>query len=205
MKNLRLLVIIPVLCLLSFSITEPGLTRSERKTARAYMTQTKEDLLTSLKGLTAEQLNFKGAADSWSIAECVEHIALSETNLFGMIQGTLKEKADASKRNEVKNADENIFQIISDRSQKVKTQEAFKPTGKFGSHEATVNEFITKREATIKYIDTTSDDLRNHFFTFPVEAFGTLDSYQLLIFMAGHTKRHTLQIAEIKSHPAFPK
>jgi hypothetical protein len=79
------------------------------------------------------------------------------------------------------------------------------PTGKFGSHEITVKEFTSKRDGTIKYINTTSDDMRNHFFTFPVEAIGTLDAYQLLIFMAGHTKRHTLQIEEVKAHPSFPK
>ena len=36
------------------------------------------------------------------IGECVEHIALSETNLFGMIQGTLKEKAAPEGRSEIK-------------------------------------------------------------------------------------------------------
>ncbi|MCI0750312.1 MAG: DinB family protein, partial [Flammeovirgaceae bacterium] len=62
-----------------------------------------------------------------------------------------------------------------------------------------------KRDGNIKYVNKTSEDLRNHFFTFPVEAIGTLDSYQLFIFMAGHTKRHTLQIEEVKGNPNFPK
>ena len=87
----------------------------------------------------------------------------------------------------------------------MQTQEAFKPTGKFGSFKATVKEFTSKRDETIKYIKSTNDDLRNHFFTFPVEALGTMDSYQLFLFMTGHTKRHTLQIEEVKSNPAFPK
>jgi len=68
-----------------------------------------------------------------------------------------------------------------------------------------LKEFLAKREPNTQYVNTTADDLRNHFFTFPVEALGTVDSYQLFLFMAGHTKRHTLQIEEVKSNPAFPK
>jgi hypothetical protein len=139
------------------------------------------------------------------VAECVEHIAISETNLFGMIQGTVKGAADPSKKSQVKLTDEQLFAAISDRSYKVKTQESFVPTGKFGSHDATVKEFLNKRKATMDYVKKTKDDMRNHFFTFPVEALGTVDSYQLFHFISGHTKRHTLQIEEVKSNPAFPK
>ena len=205
MKTFRLILLIPALLLMSLTAPTPDLTSAERKFAIDYLNSTKKDVLKSIKGLSPEQLNFKSSPDSWSIAECVEHIAISETNLFGMIQGTLKEAANPDKRKEIKLSDEDVFNAITDRSYKVKTQEAFVPTGKFGSHEATVKEFLAKREANINYLKNTSDDLRNHFFTFPVEALGTLDSFQLFLFMAGHTNRHRLQIEEVKSNPAFPK
>jgi hypothetical protein len=203
--KLKSLLIIPVVLLMSFTAVEPGLTKAERKAVIESLNQTRTDLLTSIKGLSPAQLNFKSSSDSWSIAECVEHIAISENNLFGMIQGTLKESANPAKRSEIKLKDEQVLPAIADRSYKVKTQEAFVPTGKFGSHENTLKEFLNKRKENIKYLKSTGDDLRNHFFTFPVEALGTLDSYQLFFFMSGHTKRHTLQIEEIKSNPAFPK
>jgi hypothetical protein len=205
MKTLRLLLLTPVLLLLSFNSLETGLTKAERKLAVGYLKQTKEDLLKSVKGLSQEQLNFKATPESWSVAECVEHIALSENNLFGMIQGTLKEEAVAGKKSEIKLTDDGVFNAISDRSFKVQTQESLKPTGKFGSTDETIKEFMTKRDEHIKYTEDTNDDLRNHFFTFPVAAFGTVDSYQLILFMAGHSKRHTLQIEEVKANPAFPK
>jgi hypothetical protein len=205
MKMLKLVVLIPALLLLNFTSLETGITKAERKVAIDYLKQTKADLLKSIKGLSEEQLNFKASPESWSVAECVEHIAISETNLFGMIQGTLKEESNPAKRSEVKITDDGIYNAIVDRSYKVQTQEAFKPTGKFGSHDATIKEFVSKRDANIKYTETTEDDLRNHFFTFPVAALGTVDSYQLIIFMAGHAKRHTLQIEEVKANPAFPK
>ena len=205
MKTHRLTLLIPVLLLMNFTSATPELTTAERQVALDYLKSTKDDLLKSIKGLSEEQLNFRSSPESWSVAECVEHIAISETNLFGMIMGTLKEEANPARRSEVKLADDAVFKSITDRSYKVKTQEAFQPTGKFGSTKATVKEFVSKREETINYVKTTNDDLRNHFFTFPVEALGTMDSYQLFLFMTGHTKRHTLQIEEVKSNPAFPK
>jgi len=48
----------------------------------------------------------------------------------------------------------------------------------------------------------TKDDLRNHFAESPL---GLMDTYQVLIFLSGHTARHTAQIAELKSNPGFPK
>lgn len=205
MKTLRLLLFIPALLLMNFRAGAPELTKSERKVVLDYLTSSKEDMLKSIKGLTPAQLAFKSSPEVWSVAECVEHITISESNLFGMIQGTLKEAANPARRSEIKIKDDSIFTMITNRSYKVKTQENFKPTGKFGSNEATVKQFVAKRDSTIQYIKTTTDDLRNHFFTFPVEALGTMDSYQLFIFLAGHTKRHTLQIEEVKSNPGFPK
>jgi hypothetical protein len=99
-------------------------------------------------------------------------------------------------------ADEAIVKMVSDRSTKVKTREAFKPTGKFGTFEATLAEFKTKRDNNINYIKTTTDDLRNHYNDFP---FGKLDTYQTIIFMAAHTKRHTAQIEEVMGDANFPK
>lgn len=205
MKTVKLILIVPVLLLLSFRAPAPGITSAERKAALGYLETTQADFLKSIKSLTAEQLSFKATPESWSIAECAEHIAITETNLFGMMLGTLKEAADPAKRSEVKLTDEQIFAAISDRSFKVKTQEPNEPTKKFGSHEATVKEFLAKRKSNMDYVKTTTDDLRNHFFTFPVEAFGTADSYQLILFMAGHSKRHTLQIEEVKTNEYFPK
>jgi hypothetical protein len=72
----------------------------------------------------------------------------------------------------------------------------------FGSFESTLDEFRIKRDNNINYIKTTADDLRNHFNDFP---FGKIDSYQTILFMAGHSKRHTEQIAEIMNDASFPK
>jgi DinB superfamily len=191
------------LCILfSFTIVPDSITKKERKEAISYFKETQKTLADETRGLTDNQLNWKPADSVWSIAECVEHITLSEKNLFDMAAGTLKANADPSKRSQLKFDDEGVKKFITDRSFRVKTREGFIPTGQFGNTEKTLAVFNERREALIKYVKDTKDDLRNHFAEFP---FGLLDTYQLLLFLSAHTLRHTLQITELKSHPGFPK
>lgn len=202
MKTLKFFLLTIAVVSMSFNRPDTSLTDAERKYALNLLQETKDNILKKVKGLTTEQLNFKADANTWSVAECVEHIAISENNIFGFAQMGLKEPADPSKRSEIKMTDEDVVKMISDRSTKRKTQEAFEPTGKFGSYDATLSEFKTKRDNNINYIKTTSDDLRNHYNDFP---FGKIDTYQTILFMAAHSKRHTDQIEEVMKDPGFPK
>ena len=197
-----LLITVAALLLTGFVTIDLQLTPKEREAAIAELTTTQNDLNSTLEDLSDDQLNYKSSPDSWSIAECVEHLAISENNIFGMLQGAIQTPADPSKRSEVKMSDEEILAIIRDRSTKVKTQKPFEPTGKYGSFEATLKEFNSKRKDHINYIKNTKDDLRNHYAQLP---FGTIDGYQVLLFMSGHVKRHTAQIEEIMADEDFPE
>jgi hypothetical protein len=194
--------LLSLLILLGFTAGDDKLSKADKKNAISYFKETQQDLAKEIKGLSETQLNWKPADSVWSVANCVEHIALSEKNLFDWAMGTLKEPANPAKRSELKMSDEQIKQMISNRSHKVKTREGFIPTGQFGTAEQTFAVFKERRAAAIKYIKTTGDDLRNHFAETP---FGLVDTYQLMIFLSAHTKRHTLQIAELKASPDFPK
>ena len=188
--------------LFSFKATDNTITKKERKGAISYFKETQKGLADEIAGLTPNQLTWKPADSVWSVAECVEHITLAEKNLFDMAMGTLKENADPSKRAQLKFDDEGVKNFITDRSFKVKTREGFIPTGQFGDTKATLAVFNERCEALINYVKDTKDDLRNHFAEFP---FGFLDAYQVLIFLSAHSRRHTLQIIEVKSLPGFPK
>lgn len=193
---------IVVLALVSFGVIEKGLTDAEREMAVKELTKTKDRLSKAVVTLSDEQLNFKPTPESWSVAECVEHLAISETNIGGMLTGALQTPADASKRDSVQIPDEKLMAMITSRDQKIKTGEAFEPSGKFGSFEETLAEFIAKREKHIAYLNSTQDDLRNHYGQLP---FGTIDGLQILLFMSGHTERHVAQMEEVMEHEDFPE
>lgn len=197
-------IIVPVIALLlfSFSLVSTKLTKEEREKAVAELTKTHELMQQTLDGLSEEQLNFKSTPESWSIAECVEHLAISENAFDQMLMGSLETTADLTRRSEVKMSDDELLAMISNRDEKVKTSEPFEPSGKFGTFEETLNAFETKRAEHIAYMETTEDDLRHHYGQLP---FGTIDAYQIMLFMSGHTERHVKQMEEVKSDDNFPE
>lgn len=193
---------ITLFMMLSYTTSDDLMTQAERKFALEQFQNSETHLLSVIKGLSRTQLNFKANDSSWSVAECTEHIAITENALFGMVEEMLKTPADPSKRGDIKMTDEQVIALITNRTKKVKTQEQFVPGGKFGSHEATVKAFVDRRDSHIKYIKETKDDLRNRYQQLP---FGTIDGYQLLLFINGHTERHIKQIEEVKANLNFPK
>ena len=200
MRKLFFLLSLPAI--ISFTTANYELTKKERDDATGYLKETQKALAKEIRGLSENQLKWKPADSVWSITECAEHLALSEKNLFDWAMSTLKTEANLGRRAELKHSDEDIKKIITDRSFRVKTREGFIPTGEFGDAKQTLSVFNERRETLIKYVKETKDDLRNHFADSP---FGLVDAYQLIIFLSAHTKRHTLQIEELKANPGFPK
>ena len=194
--------ILGLVMVFSFISPESSVTKKEKKFALNYMKQTRQRLLDDVKGLSENQLKWKPADSAWSIAECIEHITISEKNLLEMVKGSLAQPADPSKRSEIKNTDEGVIKILTNRSFKVKTQEPFKPTGQFGDAWKTLEVYKERRGNLIDYTKSSKEDLRNHYIDLP---FGKIDTYQGLLFIAAHCERHTLQIEEVKSNPGFPK
>jgi hypothetical protein len=196
----KLLFFAVVLALSSFDGRHVELTEQERKFALDELVRTKENLLASIKGLSIEQLNFKSSPATWSVAQCVEHIAISESKIWTALEEAVKQPANPTKHNEVKFSDTDLIKMIADRTQKIKTLEPYEPKGR--NFEECINEFSSNREKNLAYIRSTKDDLRNHYSKMP---FGTLDGFQVVIFMSGHTARHTAQIESIKAESNFPK
>ncbi|OJJ15619.1 hypothetical protein BKI52_37690 [marine bacterium AO1-C] len=189
-----------VFALLGFTSSDTGLTKSERAFAVKKLENSRNQLLTVLNGLSEKQLNYKSSSSSWSVAECVEHIAIFENEVFDIIKESLALPASPERRKDIKYSDKKLLVRIADRTKKEKTQEGLKPHRKYGNHDATVKEFQIKRAKHIYYVKTTKDDLRNHFV-----GFGALDAYQIILYMSAHTIRHIKQIKEIKAHKNFPK
>lgn len=183
--------------------TDDVLSKKERKFAADHMKNTKMALLEAVKGLSSAQLSHKIGADKWSVQECVYHIAISEKNLWAMLEASMKAPATPEKKKDLKVTDEQVIKMIEDRTNKVKTFPPFEPQNTpYKSLDEAVNDFKITRAAHIKYIKSTSEDLRNHFVQMP---FGLLDCYQLCLMISSHTNRHIQQLNEVRADTAFPK
>ena len=190
------------LALVLFANAQSTLTSEERTKALEHMKQTQSELLKIVKGLSEEQLSYKPSAETWSVAECMEHIVISEAKLFGIIEGTLQGNPDPSLRSEVKMSDDQVLGLVKSREQKVKTRPDFEPDDRFGGFKGSVSAFKARRKANMKFVKDTEMDLRNRYFDFP---FGKVDIYQAILFISGHTARHTDQIREIIASAGYPQ
>ena len=199
----RFLLTLLVITGLAGTLNNTSLSKKERKSAINLMKDTKAEVLKSVKELTDVQLNFKASPDRWSIKECAYHIAISEKNLWGMLEATLKAPANPEKRSEIKVTDEQLIKMIEDRSNKVKTVDAFEPKNTpYKSLEDAIEAFKAGRADHIKYMKSTTEDMRNHVLQMP---FGWIDCYQLCLMIAAHNNRHVQQINEVKADPGYPK
>lgn len=187
----------------AFRIDPGTLTPDERKYAVDYFTRTRERLLGDLKGLSEDQLNWRADTSRWSIYQCVEHIALAESFILSFEQGGMKGPATPEKRAEVKVTPDQIVKMLTDRSHKFQAPEPIRPVKQFADTRAAVHAFLARRDSTIDYLKTTQDDLKDHFI--PGTPIGTVDCYEMLIFLAAHSERHTLQVEEVMANPNFPK
>lgn len=179
-----------------------SLTKAERKAAIKYINWTSKEFKKSMKGLSAAQLNFKPGEGRWSPQDCAYHIAFAEGTLRGALDQALNAPADPAMRAEVKMNDEQVKNVITDRSNKVKTPEPFEPqnTG-FKSLADAMNAFNAKRAELISLVKSSNADMRNRVVTLPIAKF---DAYQFILFIAGHTNRHTQQINEVKTTQGYP-
>lgn len=200
-----------IITILSFTVypgiaqqkTTAMITPQERAKAIELLEQTKAGVFTATKGLSQAQLNFKPAADKWSIAECVKHIAAAEKELWAMAEPLLTQPANPEKRAEIKFNDDDLIKAVEDRTKKAKTFAALEPANSpYPNVAEALTAFKAKRESLITLVKDTKIDLRNHVLVLPV---GTYDSYQFILLIAAHSNRHTQQINEVKSAPEFPK
>ncbi|MDZ4708603.1 MAG: DinB family protein [Saprospiraceae bacterium] len=188
--------------LLSNLVYSQPMTKEERKELLTFIKWTTKELKTSLKGLSAAQLNFKPGQDAWSPQECLYHIAYSEGALRTTLDAALKSPADPATKASLTTTDFQIKNNIMDRSSKFKTATPFEPlnTG-YKSFDEAMDSFKAKRALLEYFIKTTDLDLRNHIV---VRTFGKMDAYQFVLFLAGHTNRHTQQIEEAKGIAGYP-
>lgn len=180
-----------------------ALTQMERQFLINTLNASFDKFENATKSLSEAQLNFKVNDKKWSVAECIEHVTLAELRFQEILNEEMTKPSNPEYRSKIKIKDEKIRPKMLSRIWKAKSPEVFKPTGRFTTSQEAIEAFRKQRLKTISYIETTNEDLRNHFWKHPLT--GTIDLYQTLILMSAHLERHIEQMENSKKAENYPK
>jgi len=175
------------------------LSERDRSAGTSHLEKTRDAVLGAVKGLSAEQAKFKQAQERWSVAQVVEHLAVTESFLFDIISGQVMQAPPGDPKRNLAEMDQQVLTVIADRATRVNASAEVSPYGKLTLQEAT-DQFRKSRERTLQFLRNTPD-LRNHVMDSPI---GPMDAYQWLLFISAHTDRHLKQIEEVKADARFP-
>lgn len=182
------------------SPSAPNVTK-DRDAAVKYLEETRDAFVKSIDGLSEAQWTFKPGPDRWSIAEVAEHIALSDPMLLQLVSEKVM-KAPKPAADAARVSDQQVVDLVTNRSQKVQAPEQLRPTHRWGTREALTKDFLAARQKTIDYVKST-DDLRAHAVPHPALK-AEVDGHQWVLYLAGHSARHTAQLNEVKTSAGYP-
>jgi len=177
-----------------------GWEEADRDRLISNLEQTRKNYTQALENVSEAQWKFKPAPERWSIAECAEHIAVTEPMLLGMVQKTLAGQPTAEFKGNA-GSDAKIANAMTDRSKKFTAPKEVAPTGRFATKAETIAAFNKHRDVTIDLVKTTKLDLRSYGAKGPA---GPMDASQWLLLISGHTDRHIAQMKEVMAHPDYP-
>jgi len=194
----------PLLFVLLLALAAPAqeLSQEDLEKGVKHLTGTRDAIVEATRNFSAAQWNFKPAPERWSVAECLEHITVTEEFLFKMVSDDMKKApAEPSDPTAEKVADDKVLAMVTDRSQRFQAPEPVRPTGRWGTPQDTLKEFLELRARTLDYLKSTPG-LRANVSESPL---GKLDAYQRLLFISGHSERHFKQMQEVMADANFPK
>ena len=197
-----------VMALLAVPMVAEPISKGERDQAMSHLHATRKQVLDLIGPLSEAQWKFKPGPERWSIAECAEHITETENLLRGLIQQSSKKlPVDEGKRAAVAAKKEAsakaVLTTMTDRSKPASAPGEIRPAGRYATKAALVAALNARRDETIKYVETTEDDLRGRFFQMGPGR--EMDLYEMILMISGHSERHLLQMKEVTAAPGYPK
>ncbi len=185
------------------------LSHKEVEVAHRYLSATRNAVVRTVTNLSGAQATFAPAPGRWSIADVVDHLTTFEDLFVNRIVARLLEAPRTIPADDTGTRDARVIGL--ERNPSTRTVEpgresladappSIRPTGRRPLDES-VERFLANRERTIRVLQSVPN-LREH--VIDHRAFGPLDGYQWLLFVAAHTERHLRQIEALRADAQFP-
>jgi hypothetical protein len=174
---------------------------------RLYFQQSRDYLVGATANLSDAQWKFKPAPDRWSIAEILEHMAMTQDLILGPMWAELAQAPPPPPEQDYRQVDALLLNQAP-RLTRFPAPEMLHPSGQWSPADS-LDRLLTGYRRLREMLDSTQD-LRQHALPSPPiralskGAYEVMDGYQWLIAVASHNERHTKQILEVKASPNFP-
>jgi uncharacterized damage-inducible protein DinB len=163
--------------------------------------ETRERIYQRAESLSEDELNARPDRDAWSIAEIIEHLAVIEGRLLGMMKMMLTKAEGASAPDGAEASRMQPFSMeqFTERARKEKyiAPESVQPSGKESLPDSLIRLRRTREELRSLLPRIEAVDLSS--VTYPHPAFGPLNFYQWLAFIGIHEERHLRQMEKALS------
>lgn len=183
-----------VLTGLASQVKNETLRTQERRILLQHLKNSKKEFIASIEDLKNHQLDFKSPASTLSIRDNIGQLNEIECSLWKIARKKLEMDNEAEKTIQSAFVDENIKSLAGKASCKTRRLK--------GDCNQLEKQFKENRAVLIKYVKTTTEDVRSQVVETP---YGYLDIYQMLLLIAAETERITLEIEKIKQDPSYPK
>ena len=163
-----------------------------------------------VQGLTEEQLNWKPDAQQWSVAQCLEHLAVTSKQFNGyfkqLIEGArLKWPTNGAVPYRPSLVGGWLIkQVVPETTRKVPAPKVFKPSDSSSIHDA-LGLFLKQQEEFVRFVresegvDYNRARLRSP--VTPLMRYSLADAFVVTIV---HGYRHLAQANRVKAMPNFP-
>lgn len=160
--------------------------------------------------LSENQINWKTDLQSWSIAECVDHLYVTNKLYFDEFEKQFSQKqinTDCSKTPvKHKFLSKLIIKSVDPNNlKKVKTFAVFQPVSSMYSNDI-LSRYSDQQSEFINLLSSFKDlDLNKYIMCSPANRFIKENFCDVLEIIRLHDKRHFLQTKRVIDHPNFPK
>lgn len=187
----------------------PVLSTEEHDALIELIDASRDRVLGLITGLSDEQWTFKQNPDRWSVAECTEHIVLSQRALLQAAQAALAGEPDPEWHERTKSKTEMLKQVLPNRQPfgrgGASAPQEIRPSGTWDRAQA-IREFYTVQGEVVAFVETLPLDtpVKQHTLENPFPIFGWLNAYDWLMYIPLHTERHSRQIEEVQADENYP-
>jgi hypothetical protein len=160
---------------------------------RRCLEDSRADFLAAVEGLSDEQAKASPAYGRWSVVECVEHVVAVETIFIRALAKPVEEAAPPVN----KEREAMILSRVAGRATAIQAPEPVRPSGRFATLAEALAKFEAVRANSIRFVEAEGAGLYSLAAKHPF--LGVCNGGEAMVLIAAHSRRHALQIREIRS------